>query len=175
MLSINAPPPVPSLPSKLPNDDIESVPNNTQSSTSHEPEVNETMTPSSTPSPSIESSVAPETPPQSSSSDLSLSKTANSMGISAEAASEKIELGTSLSPPPPRRPMNQRRKRSFHEQVVIDTESNQAKDKALPEIRLDQQQLQPRDSEARFASQKIWDGDESFVTKERAAEWLGQG
>lgn len=178
MLSINAPPPppVPSLPPKLPNDDNESITSNSQP-TSHDHKVIEKNTPSSTPSPSIESSVAPETPPQSSSlSDLSLSKTANAMGISADAASEKVELGTSLSPPPPRRPMSQRRKRSFHgQQAVIDTEPTQANDTALPEIRLEQQQPQLKDGEARFASQKIWNGDESFVTKERAAEWLGQG
>lgn len=176
MLSINAPPPVPSLPPKLPNDDNEAIPNSTQPS-SHEPNVVEKNTPSSTPSPSIESSVAPETPPQSSSlSDLSLSKTANAMGISADAASEKVELGTSLSPPPPRRPMSQRRKRSFHgQQAAIDNEPTQANDTALPEIRLEQQQPQLKDGEARFAAQKIWNGDESFVTKERAAEWLGQG
>ncbi|KAI7877491.1 hypothetical protein K492DRAFT_171645 [Lichtheimia hyalospora FSU 10163] len=169
LLSINAPPPVPSLPSNLPNDNSESTSNNTQTASQ--------VIERNTPSPSIASSVAPDTPPQSSSPEISLSKTANAMGISAETASEKVELGTCLSPPPPRRPMNQRRKRSFHgQQVAIDNEPNQAKDTTvLPEIRLDQQQSQPRDSEARFASQKIWNGDESFVTKERAAEWLGQG
>ncbi|KAI7877230.1 hypothetical protein K492DRAFT_219281 [Lichtheimia hyalospora FSU 10163] len=31
------------------------------------------------------------------------------------------------------------------------------------------------EGEARFAAQHIWQDDESFIVKERAAEWLGQG
>lgn len=97
--------------------------------------------------------------------------------VSPETETLLVEQQQSL-PPPPRPPP--RRKRSFPlEQIPSASAANYAS-KELPkppEIRLenDTPEVRPKFSEdARMAAKRLWEEDESFVPRDRIAEWLGQ-
>lgn len=84
-------------------------------------------------------------------------------------------------PPPPQMPLPP----AFTSSALPDPPSSNQPSSTLPPLpqsstsapvmAQSNQKETAHEGEARFAAQHIWQGDESFIVKERAAEWLGQG
>lgn len=84
-------------------------------------------------------------------------------------------------PPPPQMPLPP----AFTSSALPDPPSSNQPSSTLPPlpqssasapvVTQSNQKETAHEGEARFAAQHIWQGDESFIVKERAAEWLGQG
>lgn len=84
-------------------------------------------------------------------------------------------------PPPPQMPLPP----AFTSSALPDPPSSNQPSSTLPPLpqsstsapvmTQSNQKETAHEGEARFAAQHIWQGDESFIVKERAAEWLGQG